>query len=181
MDLSNLVKTTDRSKKRIGRGAGSGKGGHTVGRGQKGQKTRGKIGLIFQGSKMRKTLIKRLPLLRGKGKFRSFKPRPIIINLKYLNLFKENEVVNLETLVKRGLIREEDRCLGVKILGEGEISVPLTVQLPVSKGAKVKIEKVGGGVEKPGTPKALKSHPKERKEEKLSPKRTKVNQNEKGS
>jgi ribosomal protein L18E len=90
-------------------------------------------------------------------------------------------VVNLETLVKRGLIREKDHYLGVKILGEGDIGVPLTVQLSVSKGAKLKIEKAGGQVEKPGTPEALKSSPKRKKGEKVSLKRTKVNKNEKGS
>jgi len=173
VDLSNLTKTTDRPKKRIGRGTGSGKGGHTVGRGKYGQKSREKVGLLFQGSKMRKTLIKRLPLLRGKGKFKSFRPGPIIINLKYLNLFKKNEVVNLASLVKAGLIREEDRYRGVKILGEGEIGIPLTVQTLTSKNARVKIEKAGGKVEPPVEAKAQALGKKKEKEVKESPPRDK--------
>lgn len=64
-----LPKIVTRAKKRIGRGRGSGKGGHTVGRGQKGQKVRGKVGVLFEGMKMKKSLIKRLPFVRGKGKF----------------------------------------------------------------------------------------------------------------
>ena len=65
----NLPKVVTKSKKRVGRGRGSGKGGHTVGRGQKGQKTRGKIAVLFEGMKVKKSLLKRLPLARGKGKF----------------------------------------------------------------------------------------------------------------
>ncbi len=67
--MINLPKVVAKSKKRVGRGMGSGKGSHTVGRGQKGQKTRRKIGVIFEGVKMKKSLLKRLPLMRGKGKF----------------------------------------------------------------------------------------------------------------
>ena len=63
-----LVKHEGSKRKRLGRGYGSGKGGHTVGRGQKGQKTRGKIGILFEGLKVKKSFIKRLPMLRGKGK-----------------------------------------------------------------------------------------------------------------
>lgn len=147
MDLNKLVKTTEKSKKRVGRGTGSGKGGHTVGRGQKGQKTRGKIPLVFQGSKARKTLFHRLPLMRGKGKFKARSGKPIIVNLKYLNIFKENEIVNAESLVKKGILKRDDLNVGVKILGEGSLAIPLIVQILTSKGARVKIEKAGGKVE----------------------------------
>lgn len=61
-----MPKTTTKSKKRVGRGIGCGKGGHTTGRGAKGDKVRGKLPLYFEGTKMRKSLIRRLPLLRGK-------------------------------------------------------------------------------------------------------------------
>ena len=64
--MLNLPKTISKRKKRLGRGYGSGKGGHTVGRGQKGQKTRGKIGVLFEGIKVKKSLLKKLPLRRGK-------------------------------------------------------------------------------------------------------------------
>ncbi len=61
MKLEQLSKTTVKSKKRVGRGYGSGKGGHTVGRGAKGDKARGKIGLTFEGTKVKKSLINRFP------------------------------------------------------------------------------------------------------------------------
>ena len=62
-------------KKRVGRGYGSGKGGHTVGRGQKGQKTRRKLNILFEGLKVKKSFIKRLPKTRGRGKFKPKKKK----------------------------------------------------------------------------------------------------------
>jgi len=100
MKLNNLPKIVLKKKKRVGRGYGSGKGGHTAGRGQKGQKSRNKVSILFEGTKMRKSLIKRLPFLRGKGKFKSSQRKPITINLKYLNLLPSNTEVTLKTLIK---------------------------------------------------------------------------------
>lgn len=59
------------AKKRLGRGYGSGKGGHTSSRGQKGQKSRTKIHILFEGLKVKKSTLKKFPLLRGKGKFKA--------------------------------------------------------------------------------------------------------------
>lgn len=73
--MIRLPKVVTKSKKRVGRGMGSGKGSHTSGRGQKGQKSRGHIGVLFEGMKMRKSFLKRLPLIRGKGKFHAKKTR----------------------------------------------------------------------------------------------------------
>ena len=67
--MIKLLKVTEKRKKRVGRGMGSGKGSHTAGRGQKGQKSMGDIGILFEGYKMKKSYLKRLPLQRGKGKF----------------------------------------------------------------------------------------------------------------
>jgi len=148
MKLAKMPKTTVKKKKRVGRGYGSGKGGHTAGRGQKGQKARSKVGLLFEGTKMRKSLIRRLPMRRGKGKLKSFKKKPVIINVKYLNLLKPGSRVTLESLVKDGLVskKETEAGAGVKILGDGQLNKKLTVVLPVSQGAKKKIEKAGGKV-----------------------------------
>ena len=124
--------------KRLGRGYGSGKGGHTSGRGQKGQKSRGKMPLYFEGTKMRKSLIRRLPMLRGKLKFKSLKAgRPIIFNLKDLNRLPAGTVVDIETLFKLGFIG--DKTTPVKILGEGELTKKLTIKLPMSKSAAKKV------------------------------------------
>jgi len=147
MQLNQLPKITARKKKRVGRGYGSGKGGHTVGRGQKGQKARNSVGILFEGTKMRKSLIKRLPFLRGKGKFKSFKKKPVVINLKYLNLLPDGTEVSLKTLTKYNLIKagQEEKNM-VKILGDGQLTKKLIIKLPISKAAAVKIEKAGGKV-----------------------------------
>src|SRR4030065_2476444 len=105
MKLNQLKKLKKTSKKRLGRGYGSGKGGHTSGRGQKGQKSRGKIGILFEGYKVKKSLIKRLPLRRGKGRFEA-KDKPIIVDLELLNLFPAGSTVDLTTIIKHNLVDE---------------------------------------------------------------------------
>ncbi|MDP3954784.1 MAG: 50S ribosomal protein L15 [bacterium] len=146
IDLSKLSKLKKRTKKRLGRGFGSGKGGHTSSRGQKGQKSRGGIGLSFEGTKIKKSLLKRLPLLRGRGRFKPKRSKPVIVNLKYLNLLPAGSVVDVEALIKNGIINLEAKAFGVKILGEGELDRELSVALPVSKSAQAKIEKAGGKI-----------------------------------
>ncbi|MGI5826664.1 MAG: 50S ribosomal protein L15 [Patescibacteria group bacterium] len=147
MNLTTLSKTTTKTSKRIGRGHGSGRGGHTSTRGHKGQKARGTIALFFEGSKMKKTLLKRLPLIRGKGKFKPQADNFVIVNLADLAVFKKDEEVNVSTLKAKGVLpRSFDETVGVKVLGTGELAAALTVALPVSKSAKEKIEKAGGKV-----------------------------------
>jgi len=141
-----LAKTVVKSKKRAGRGYGSGRGGHTAGRGQKGQKSRTKLGVIFEGTKMKKSFIKRLPLRRGKGKFKA-RGKPLIVKLSYLNILPSGTIVNLETLSKNGIVKETDaKQVGVKILGNGDLNKKLTIELPISKSAARKVEKAGGKV-----------------------------------
>lgn len=142
----NLPRLKEKSKKRVGRGLGSGKGGHTSGRGQKGQKTRGKIGPLFEGTKIKKSLIKRLPLQRGKGKLGAGKGK-IIVNIKYLELLPAKSIVDVPSLIKAGIVGASAKSLGVKILGEGRLTRALTVRLPVSKGAAQKIKKASGTVD----------------------------------
>ncbi|HUW21351.1 MAG TPA: uL15m family ribosomal protein [Candidatus Bathyarchaeia archaeon] len=145
--LNRLPKITAKSKKRLGRGYGSGKGGHTVGRGAKGDKARGKTGLLFQGTKAKKSYVRRLPLRRGKGRFKPLKPRPLVLNVRVLNLLPEESLVTAEFLVKQGIVHQQEIIgSGVKILGGGEIGIPLTVALPCSLSARKKIEKAGGKV-----------------------------------
>jgi len=144
--LNTLPKITERKKKRIGRGYGSGKGGHTVGRGTKGQRARESIKTWFEGGQL--ALVRRLPKIRGKARFKSLKHSRLIVNLKSLNNFPKDSLITVDTLVKAGIVREDEaKTFGVKILGEGEVKVPLTVKLPISKQAKAKIIKGGGKVE----------------------------------
>ena len=144
MKLNQLPKTTAKKKKRVGRGYGS-RGGHTVGRGAKGFKARGKVPLTFDGTKIKKSFLKRLPLQRGRGKFKSFKTKPIIVKLGYLNLFPKGAEVDLEALIKRGIVDEKEaKKYGVKILGNGGLEVALKVALSCSQEVRKMIEKAGG-------------------------------------
>jgi len=148
MKLNELPKSITRNKKRLGRGYGSGKGGHTSSRGAKGDNARGKVALLFEGTKMKKSFLKRLPLFRGKGKNKSQNQKPLIINLDHLNLLgKDVKVVDLASLIKANVVDERKvRAAGVKILGNGEVKRALKVVLPCSKSALKKIEKAGGEV-----------------------------------
>jgi large subunit ribosomal protein L15 len=142
MDLSNLKPAagSTATKKRIGRGAGSGLG-KTAGKGHKGQKARsgGSVKAGFEGGQM--PLQRRLPK-------RGFKPlqRRVfgLVNLKALDCFAENSVVDREALIAAGLIRKNIDA--VKILAEGDISKPLTVK--AEKFSKVAMEKIAaaGGI-----------------------------------
>jgi large subunit ribosomal protein L15 len=156
--LNQQPKTTSKSKKRVGRGYGSGKGGHTAGRGAKGLKARGKVGLTFTGTKMKKSFFKKIPLQRGKGKFKSLKASPVIIDLKYLNLLPKGTEVNVANLVKHRIVDPQAaKRYGVKILGNSELKVGLKVSLPCSKGAARLIEKAGGKVKVSKEEKAAKA------------------------
>lgn len=174
MDLTNLPKIKGKNKKRIGRGHGSGRGGHTSTRGSKGQNSRTRVSLFFEGTKIKKSLIKRLPFIRGKDKFQARPGRPIIINLKYLNLFTKDEEVNFSTLKAKGFLPENlPENTKIKILGEGEINIPLVIALPISKGAKEKIEKAGGRILVRSEKKEVRSEEKEIKKEKIEVKNKK--------
>lgn len=139
-----MLKVKTRSKKRAGRGYGSGKGGHTSGRGQKGQKSRGSVGILFEGVKVRKSLLNRIPFQRGKGKFGA-QIKPIVVNVDALNILKEGTKVDIDSLAKAGIVKLSDaKATGVKILGGGKLEKKLEVILPASRAARAKIEKAGG-------------------------------------
>lgn len=142
MRLHQLIKTTSRSKKRLGRGVGSGRG-KTAGRGTKGQKSRGKIPVAFSGSGL--PFYKKLPLRRGLGNPK-ISSKSFVLNLGDLAEFKAKSVVDIEGLLNHGLINKKDTKRGVKILGNGEIKVALSIKVPVSLKAKKKIEAKGGKV-----------------------------------
>jgi large subunit ribosomal protein L15 len=144
MELNQLPKTVKRSAKRVGRGIGSGKGGHTSGRGTKGQKAREDIKINFEGTKFKKSLMKRLPFLRGKGKFKAWGTKPTALNLTDLADWPAKTAVTVENLVKKGLLKNVNDP--VKILSDGEVKEALEVKVPVSKSAGEKIIKAGGKI-----------------------------------
>ena len=144
MDLSNL-KPAEGSKHstnfRRGRGHGSGNG-KTAGKGHKGQKARsGAPRPGFEGGQM--PLYRRIP----KRGFTNRNSKTIIgINVSALEVFENDAVVTVETLLERGIVKNPKD--GVKILGNGELTKKLTVQVNAfSAGAKEKIEALGGKAE----------------------------------
>jgi|UniRef100_A0A7C4UB83 large subunit ribosomal protein L15 len=142
VELWNLKppKGAIKSKKRLGRGTGSGVG-KTSGRGDKGQKARsgGTKGRGFEGGQM--PLIRRLP---KKGFSNPFKKVYDIVNVYQLNRFNEGEEVSIEKMKEYGLITGKNP---VKILGKGEIEKKLVVIANrFSKSAMEKIKLKGGEV-----------------------------------
>ncbi len=144
MDLSNLRPAygSTSSRKRLGRGHGSGTG-KTAGKGHKGQNARsgGGVKAGFEGGQM--PLQRRLPK-------RGFTPLSrteyALVNLRDLELFEAGSIVDMETMGKAGLVSSPKD--GIKILGDGEVTKPLTVKAnKFSKSAQASIEAAGGTVE----------------------------------
>ena len=129
-------------KTRKGRGLGSGLG-KNCGTGNKGQKSRSG-GLKAPGFEGGQTpLYRRLPKF---GFTNNGRKEYAIVNVSQLNKFKEGTVVNPALLIEAGLVKNE--LDGVKILGNGELKVKLTVQAAkFSKSAVAAIEKLGGKAE----------------------------------
>ena len=145
MQLNKLEKSVHKANKRTGQGHGSGRG-KTAGRGTKGQKAKRSIPLYFEGGAL--PLKKRIPFRRGKGRNKAFKNKPLIVNIKYLNLLPAKSQVNLQTLIDHRIVEAKHaNQFGVKILGNGEVKKVFTILLPVSKNARIKIEKAGGVIE----------------------------------
>lgn len=143
MRLSDLSpkQGSNKKKKRVGRGIGSGHG-KTSCRGHKGQKSRtgGGTRVGFEGGQM--PLYRRLP---KRGFTNIFRKDYAVVNLKDLDKLSES-VVTPEVILEKGLIK--DTKGGIKILGEGEIKKPITVKAHAfSASAKDKIIKAGGVIE----------------------------------
>lgn len=138
------MKITEKRNKRVGRGHGSGRG-KTSGRGTKGQKARRTIKLSFEGGAV--PLIKRLPVLRGKARNKVIHKKVVVVNVIDLKKMPPNSVVDVKSLLEYNIVDHVAEKTGVKVLGNGEITIPLTVKLPVSKSAQQKIEKAGGSIE----------------------------------
>jgi large subunit ribosomal protein L15 len=143
MKLNELgpAKGATKKPKRIGRGPGSGHG-KTSTRGHKGHKARSgfRTKLGFEGGQM--PLARRLP---KRGFTNIFKEKYEIVNLAALSKFEANTEVTPEFLKEKGLIKGKQK---LKILGDGELTAPLTVKAhKFSKSAREKIIKAKGNVE----------------------------------
>ena len=134
MKLNTLPKITARKNKRLGHGYGSGKGGHTSSRGQKGQKSRGSVRMSFTGSSW--VWFKRLPFMRGKSRFNSF-GKKAVIDLSALNVFKAGSLVTIESLIEKKIISKNQATISsVKIVGTGELKKNLKVMVDATKTAQ---------------------------------------------
>ena len=144
MDLSNLrpaegSKHSDNFRRGRGHGSGNGK---TAGKGHKGQKARsGAPRPGFEGGQM--PLYRRIP----KRGFKCRNSKEIVgINLSALERFEDGATVTVETLMEAGVVKNPRD--GVKILGNGQLTKKLTVQVDAfSASAKEKIEALGGKAE----------------------------------
>ena len=139
MQLNTLNSKISKSKKRLGRGIGSGKG-KTSGRGHKGagQRSGNKRRAWFEGGQM--PLARRLP---RRGFTNIFKEEIQIVNISDLNRIEKNSEIDPVVLQENGMIRSSLKP--VKILGEGDIDKKLNVTASAfSASAKNKIEKAGG-------------------------------------
>ncbi len=132
------------ASKRLGRGIGSGLG-KTSGKGHKGQWARSGGGVRpgFEGGQM--PLIRRVP---KRGFNNHFRKVYAIVNLDVLNAFESGAVVDFEILEASGLIMSVKNAVGLKVLGNGELKVALTVKASkFSASARTAIEAAGGTCE----------------------------------
>lgn len=131
-----------RSPKRVGRGTGSGHG-RSAGRGDKGAGARAgrKHRPWLEGGQ--NPLSRRLPKVGFRNRFRD---PPAIINVEKLSMFEKGAVLDVGALAAAGVVPR--RARRVKLLGRGEVQVPLTVRVQaVSATARRKLEAAGGVVE----------------------------------
>ena len=137
------VEGSRHSRKRVGRGTGSGHG-KTSGKGPKGQNARSGGGVRpgFEGGQM--PLIRRVP---KRGFTNNWKKVYTVINVSQLAKLAPNTVVTAEMLKANGMIAKIEEY-GLKVIGNGEINVPLTVKAnKFSASAIEKIQKAGGTIE----------------------------------
>ena len=144
MRLSELSPSpgSKHKKKRVGRGPGSGSG-KTAARGHKGQNSRAGGGTKpgFEGGQM--PLVRRIP---KRGFTNIFRQTWTIVNLRDLNRFPAEAVVDKEALKAAGLVKSQAKR--IKVLGQGEVTVSLVVKVQaVSSQARSRIEAAGGRVE----------------------------------
>ena len=146
MDIQTLspAKNSNRKSFRVGRGLGSGLG-KTSGKGHKGQNARSGGGVRpgFEGGQL--PLIRKVPI-RGFNNY-NFKKQYVTVNVGDLEMFDANSEITQELLYEYRVIGKI-MPYGLKVLGDGELTKPLTVKASkFSKSAIEKIEKVGGKAE----------------------------------
>jgi len=149
MSTLNTTGKIIKTKLRVGRGIGSGKG-KTSGRGVKGQKSRSGVAIkAFEGGQM--PLYRRLPK-RGFNAIKRYQHNIAIINLEKIQSFinektiSSSDLIDINLLKKLKLINKNSEKL--KILGTGDIKDKVSIEADlISKSAVVKLEKAGGSIQ----------------------------------
>ena len=142
MNLNELQPAAGSRKlrNRVGRGTSSGNG-KTAGRGQKGQKARGKVRLGFEGGQM--PLYRRIP---KRGFTNISRKEFAVVNLEKLNTFADGTEVTPALLIENGIVKNQKS--GIKVLAVGQLEKKLTVKAHKFSGAaKAAIEQAGGTTE----------------------------------
>ena len=144
MKLNNLMKSPEtKTRKRVGRGNGSGLG-KTAGTGEKGQKSRSGVSISpwFEGGQT--PLYRRIPK-RGFNNAR-FRKEFAVVNLSDLNKFNDGDTVTPATLVEKGIVKKE--MAGIKVLANVKLEKKVNVKANrFSSVAVTKIEELGGTTE----------------------------------
>lgn len=145
--LNKLSKTVNHQGKRHGRGIGSGKGGHTTGRGTKGQKSRSgdqspRPG--FEGGQM--PLSRRIPKLKGfSRRYFTLRNGRRMLNISKLSVLTTSDLITKNLLIEKKLINSNTK--EVKIIGKNEFKLKLNFEgIKFSASAKASIEKAGGSI-----------------------------------
>ena len=144
--LNNRVKI-NKSKIRVGRGIGSGKG-KTSGRGVKGQKSRSGVAIkSFEGGQM--PLYRRLP---KRGFNPISKDQIAILNLEKIQTFIDKKTIDTKDVLNSDLLKKlkiiDKNSSKLKILGTGEIKDKINIEANLaSKSAVAKLEKIGGSIQ----------------------------------
>ena len=142
MNLNELQPAAGSRKlrNRVGRGTSSGNG-KTSGRGQKGQKARGKVRLGFEGGQM--PLYRRIP---QRGFTNISRKEFAVVNLEKLNAFADGTEITPALLIESGVVKNQKS--GIKVLAVGQLDKKLTVKAHKFSGAaKAAIEQAGGTTE----------------------------------
>ena len=142
MNLNELqpAEGSRKLRNRVGRGTSSGNG-KTSGRGQKGQKARGKVRLGFEGGQM--PLYRRIP---KRGFTNISRKEFAVVNLEKLNTFADGTEVTPALLIENGIVKNQKS--GIKVLAVGQLDKKLTVKAHKFSGAaKAAIEQAGGTTE----------------------------------
>ncbi|MDA7755758.1 50S ribosomal protein L15 [Candidatus Pelagibacter sp.] len=149
MSTLNTTGKVTKTKLRVGRGIGSGKG-KTSGRGVKGQKSRSGVSIkAFEGGQM--PLYRRLPK-RGFNAIKRYQAIIAIINLEKIQSYIDEKTINASDLINIALLKKlkliNKNAQKLKILGAGDIKNKVSIEADlISKSAVVKLEKAGGTIQ----------------------------------